>query len=324
MNILQDILGLITKGKVKPPTDKDYMVVASYTDAQEILKPQPKMQANLVSIGALKKFIQSSAGTTPTLQEVTDEGNTTTNDITVNSIKLTNGVIKSNGDLLITDLLDNPLISLPVPSFTYEIAGFTLTASRNYILPDASGTIALTTDIPTPTYKVYTALLTQSGGDNELFIEDFLTVGTQNIIKGVSYYIDVNAENVDFSSIGAPSNAEGTNFIATADKLNSDFPDVTWALRYNTGAPVATVLENTIGNIYFQYASPGLYACKSLSLFTEDKTTIDMDAYCQNGNPAANLIYRDLDTSIFIIGTYKSEFNDGYLSNNRLEIKVYN
>ena len=60
MNILQDILGLITKGKVKPPTDKDYMVVAAYTDAQEILKPQPKMQANLINLAALKNYIVSS------------------------------------------------------------------------------------------------------------------------------------------------------------------------------------------------------------------------------------------------------------------------
>jgi hypothetical protein len=60
MNILQDILGLITKRKIKLPTDKDYMVVASYTDVQEILKPQPKMQANLVSLAALKNYIVSS------------------------------------------------------------------------------------------------------------------------------------------------------------------------------------------------------------------------------------------------------------------------
>ena len=65
MNILQDILGLITKGKVKPPTDKDYMVVAAYTDAQEILKPQPKMQANLINLAALKNYILSSV-TPPT------------------------------------------------------------------------------------------------------------------------------------------------------------------------------------------------------------------------------------------------------------------
>jgi len=68
MNILQDILGLITKGKVKTPTDKDYMVVASYTDAQEILKPQPKMQANLVNVGALKKYIGTSISVDTTLK----------------------------------------------------------------------------------------------------------------------------------------------------------------------------------------------------------------------------------------------------------------
>jgi len=50
-------MGLISKGKVKTPTDKDYLVVAAYTDVQEVLKPQPKMQANLVNIGALKKYI---------------------------------------------------------------------------------------------------------------------------------------------------------------------------------------------------------------------------------------------------------------------------
>lgn len=38
-----------------------------------------------------------------------------------------------------------------------------LTAARNYTLPDASGTLALTSDIPVAPYKVYTALLTQTG-----------------------------------------------------------------------------------------------------------------------------------------------------------------
>ena len=70
MNILQDILGLITKGKVKTPTDKDYMVVASYTDAQEVLKPQPKMQANLVNVGALKKFVQINTTSTVYTYEI--------------------------------------------------------------------------------------------------------------------------------------------------------------------------------------------------------------------------------------------------------------
>lgn len=59
---LQDIMGLISKRKIKVPTDKDYIVSAAYTDTQEVLKPQPKMEASLINIGALKKFI--AAGST--------------------------------------------------------------------------------------------------------------------------------------------------------------------------------------------------------------------------------------------------------------------
>lgn len=57
MTTLQDIMGLIAKRKVKVPTDKDYIIAAAYTDAQEVLKPQPKMEANLLNIGDLKKYI---------------------------------------------------------------------------------------------------------------------------------------------------------------------------------------------------------------------------------------------------------------------------
>lgn len=57
MNTLQDIMGLISKRKIKTPTDKDYIISAAYTDTQEVLKPQPKMEASLINVGVLKKFI---------------------------------------------------------------------------------------------------------------------------------------------------------------------------------------------------------------------------------------------------------------------------
>ena len=57
MTTLQDIMGLISKRKIKTPTDKDYIISAAYTDVQEVLKPQPKMEPSLINIGALKKFI---------------------------------------------------------------------------------------------------------------------------------------------------------------------------------------------------------------------------------------------------------------------------
>ena len=170
-------------------------------------------------------------------------------------------------------------------------------------------------------YKVFTALLTQSGGSSTVNATSGL------LIVGVSYNIDTYNAGDDFSNVGGPAAGlpgewDGYSFLATGTTPNN------WnnssLLISDEGAPVATVLENTIGNIYFEYRSAGEYACKSNSLFTENKTTIDIDAYCQNGNPGTSLIYRDLDTSIFTIGTYKGELGNDYLYNNRLEIRVYN
>ena len=90
-------------------------------------------------------------------------------------------------------------------------------------------------------YKVYTALLTQSGGDNDTGV----TGGDLTI--GVTYKINVDDIDADFTNVGAPNNNLDTYFVATGTTPNS------WgtngSLRFNTGAPVVTVLENTIGNI---------------------------------------------------------------------------
>ena len=89
MTTLQDIMGLITKRKIKTPSDNDYIISAAYTDTQERLKPQPKMEANLLNIGALKKYIQNNI--VLNLQQVTDLGASTTNSITANSFVKTGG-----------------------------------------------------------------------------------------------------------------------------------------------------------------------------------------------------------------------------------------
>jgi hypothetical protein len=60
MTTLQDIMGLITKRKIKTPSDNDYIISAAYTDTQERLKPQPKMEASLLSLGGIKKYVLGS------------------------------------------------------------------------------------------------------------------------------------------------------------------------------------------------------------------------------------------------------------------------
>jgi hypothetical protein len=172
-------------------------------------------------------------------------------------------------------------------------------------------------------YKVYTALLTQSGGDSDAGLID------NGIVVGVTYRITPygNEIGVDFTNIGAPNNNAGTYFVATGITPNSwgINTDDSWVLQYNTGAPVVTVLENTIGNIWFTYIEPGNYETNSNNLFTLNKTLS-----LSERNP--------LNSGIFLSGTSIDRitiqtFDEGFQtdtaplqngSTNVIEIRVYN
>ena len=59
-SVLQDILGLIKRQKVKTPSDKDYVVAARYDNPQEVLKPNPKMHPALISLKDIKNWVLSN------------------------------------------------------------------------------------------------------------------------------------------------------------------------------------------------------------------------------------------------------------------------
>lgn len=174
---------------------------------------------------------------------------------------------------------------------------------------------------PTSTYKVYTALLTQSGGDNPVSL-----YAPSNLTIGVTYTIydpGIGAE-ADFTNVGAPNNLEGTQFVATGTTPNSWGIDA--VLKYNTGAPVVKVLENSIGNIWFVYENPGYYFVKSDGLFTDFKTfsiignVMDLDGY-----PAPVGITYIGDINSITIQTSPFQSNtDGLLNKTPIEIRVYN
>lgn len=178
-------------------------------------------------------------------------------------------------------------------------------------------------------YKVFTALLTQNGGDNPQYQQ------SGELIVGVTYYIDDNASNADFTNVGAPNNDVGTYFIATGTTPNS------WGeagLAYNTGAPVANVLENTIGNVWFEYIEKGRYQLKSTLLFTA-KTfipngtsagpTIFNPTIIEDGSGLADgvgyLIFK-VDNNTIRVKTLNGPeiFEDDRLLGTPIEIRVYN
>jgi hypothetical protein len=170
-------------------------------------------------------------------------------------------------------------------------------------------------------YKVYTALLTQSGGDDEQ------TISGGPVTQGVTYWVidnDTPGSNWDFSNVGGPTYPFSGYFVAT----NSEIPISYFGsmVRYNTGAPVVTVLENTIGNIWFEYLNVGEYSINSDELFTLNKTTQFINSSLgldegiltiSNGGNTNSLIYLSSTDNI-------PERINGFFSHTPIEIRVYN
>jgi hypothetical protein len=177
-----------------------------------------------------------------------------------------------------------------------------------------------------PAYKVYTALLTQSGGDNPLSIDTGL------LTIGVTYMIATSFTGDDFSNVGGPKitfddEGLGTYFIATGT-TPANWTNET-EFEYNTGAPVVTVLENTIGNVWFTYQVVGSYVVNSDGLFTYNKTIgfITYNNCCTTGlidkpflalNSIAGVDYVGVSSALDGIDS------DDVIKNTPIEIRVYN
>jgi hypothetical protein len=169
-------------------------------------------------------------------------------------------------------------------------------------------------------YRVFTALLTQSGGD------DPGTKSDGDLEIGVTYYISSVDDGVygDFTNVGAPNNDIGTYFVATGETPNK------WgktSLAYNTGAPVVTVLENTIGNIWFTYDIAGHYIAY-MPPFPEQKQVVfsPTSAYKVSSKEFYIDISNDsIDGRVNIVTTDGTSLADNdAIEDFPIEIRVYN
>jgi hypothetical protein len=169
-------------------------------------------------------------------------------------------------------------------------------------------------------YKVFTALLTQNGNDDAQS-----TISNVNLNIGVTYkIIDFGgAKGYDFTNVGAPNNNENTYFVATGTTPNSWGTNV--ALGYVPAAPVVTVLENTIGNVWFTYNNPGIYYANLTEDFPVNNTFIATPSILtildQNG---AGYSAFTSGGTITIVSVDSSSNADGILQNFPIEIRVYN
>jgi hypothetical protein len=171
-----------------------------------------------------------------------------------------------------------------------------------------------------PKYKVYTALLTQTGGSSfDLAID-------VSLVTGITYeIIDNDDGTANFTNVGAPNNTPGTFFVATGTTPNSWGNNLLGQLRYDSGAPVVTVLENTIGNIWFTYTDAGEYKCNSDGLFTSGKTLIFLGPgrYTTGVTILGTTIGGTSSITIYSRNTSNIGVN-GLISSVPVEIRVYN
>jgi hypothetical protein len=158
-------------------------------------------------------------------------------------------------------------------------------------------------------YRVYTALLSQSG------TESYVNITSGLLTVGVTYKIDDASGNPDFTNVGAPSNALGTFFTATGTTPAS------WGsatLEYNPGAPEVIVLQNTIGSVSWGFSENGVY-------FTPESFDITRTTVNLSNNSLSNGTYTDMsawlsgDGNVFVDST-----SNGVLNNTTIEIRVYN
>jgi hypothetical protein len=198
------------------------------------------------------------------------------------------------------------LTSAPEVNTTYGGPASLQALNTWYTMEDIANTVR--------PYKVYTALLTQSGGD------DPLTLSSGAVTKGVTYYI-TDASDGDFSNVGAPSNDDSTWFVAINDEVPNNYGSA--LLRYNTGAPVVTVLENTIGDIWFTYSGTGQCSINSDGLFILNKTVFFGST---SGLGDDVIIFGQLDNLPNLIGVQvvSSTITPADNYGSPIEIRVYN
>ena len=191
-----------------------------------------------------------------------------------------------------------------------------------YIVDNLSGQ-TINGEYVLPIYKVFKALVTQNGGYN---LKGYTYGSGPENPSGITFEIYNNdGGTADFTNIGAPDNEIGTKFVSIGGNPNSWGVNMVGELTYDQGAPVVTVLEDTIGGIWFQRNGAGEYQVFFSSLFVIDKTIVILDSFGQNGNLGTKITHQALGKQPnFIITTYKHGLEDSILYKNTLEIRIYN
>ncbi len=208
---------------------------------------------------AVRTYVNSISAPTPTLQQVTTAGATTTSNLVVNQLATAVGSsLLSTGRLVAKDIVLQPTIGSATNQLTFNSS--LITGNKTYTLPNANGTIALTSDLApylttasaTATYVPYT------GGSTALVLNADITTSFSLYASGLN--INNGNINVLLGNIVTNDGYLGVNIsgsvhasaVTQIDSTNQGFlpPRMTESERTSISSPA-------IGLIVYQTDSGG-------------------------------------------------------------------
>lgn len=114
-----------------------------------------------------------------------------------------------------------------------------------------------------------------------------------------------------------------TKYITSSNNTYKTY--VALLTQSGTNAPVATVLENTLGNIVWTRVSDGEYNGTLNSTFTPNKTYYSITMTSGGGLDSGQFVHSIAQSDYVSIATWSNNIlSDGLLSDTPIEIRVYN
>lgn len=150
------------------------------------------------------------------------------------------------------------------------------------------------------------------------------------MVNSMTKFLAVDSTKVDLKERKDKLNNSKTEYLSL-DDIRGYKVYTALLTQSGTDAPVATVLENTLGDIVWSREGEGKYIATSTNLYTESKTLIlhgVTDSFNSEQGVIPFVIQKDFsNSSIIKVNTFSITSDieqDGFLYETPIEIRVYN
>jgi len=224
------------------------------------------------------------------------------------------GEIISEGNVTIESTGGDVTVQAEGTLYAEAIDGIIAESRGNISIESTEGNVEINSpsgNVVVNGVKVYEALLTQQ-------------VSTQNsgvLVVGRAYLITSLEAGDNFSNVGYV--ADGVIFTATGN-TPTDWTNGTVVVDVADSAPVATVLENSLGSVQYTYLEVGVFTATLTGQFTENKTLVIIGQTSLTDRIGASV--SNLTENKFTIYTNRTDtgvFVNNGLTRTPLIIKVY-